>query len=159
MEAVSMAHNTSEGSVPPVPREARSFDLDVSFIRWFSVGILVLIIVTAAAAFGMLGGFRIPLPRAASAAAPDTKESAAVPFATLQSAPQDDLRSYHRDKASALESYRWIDRAGGIVQIPIERAMELVAVQGSTQGSAQQTAPGIKPAAPAAPEPGGAQMR
>ena len=158
-----MAHNTSEGSAPPVPREERSFDLDVSFMRWFTVGILMLIIVTAAAAFAMLGGFRIPLPRAASAAAPDTKESAAVPFATLQSAPQDDLRSYRRDKANALESYHWIDRAGGIVQIPIERAMELVAAQASTQastqGSAQETAPGIKPAAPAAPEPGGAQMR
>jgi len=159
MESVSMAHNTSEGSAPPVPREEQSFDLDVSFMRWFAVGILVLIIVTAAAAVGMLGGFRIPLPRAASAAAPDTKESAAVPFATLQSAPQDDLHSYRRDKANALESYHWIDRAGGIVQIPIERAMELVAAQASTQGSAQETAPGITPAAPAAPEPGGAQMR
>jgi hypothetical protein len=142
-----MAHNTSEGSTPPVQREEQSFDLNVSFMRWFSFGILVLIIITAAAAFAMLGGFRIPLPRAASAAAPDTPGSATQPFTTLQSAPQDDLRSYRRDKAGALESYRWIDRADGVVQIPIERAMELVAAEGSAQ------------ATPAVPEPGGAQRR
>jgi len=141
-----MAHG-SEGSTPPVQRGEQSFDLNVSFMRWFSLGILVLIIITAAAAFAMLGGFRIPLPRAASAAAPDTPGSATQPFATLQSAPQDDLRSYRRDKATALESYRWIDRAGGVVQIPVERAMELVAAEGSGQR------------APAAPEPGGAQRR
>lgn len=150
-----MAHNKSEASTPPVQRGEQSFDLNVRFIHWFSLAILVLVIVTAAAAFAMLGGFRIPLPRAASAAAPDTPESATVPFATLQSAPQDDLRSYRRDKATALESYRWVDRAGGVVQIPIERAMELVVAE----GSAHVTAPGIKPAAAAAPEPGGAQTR
>jgi hypothetical protein len=150
-----MAHNTSEASTPPVQRGEQSFDLNVKFIHWFSLGILVLLIVTAAAAFAMLGGFRIPLPRAASAAAPDTPGSATVPFATLQSAPQDDLRSYRRDKAIALESYRWVDRAGGVVQIPIERAMELVVAE----GSAHEAVSGIKPAGRAAPEPGGAQTR
>ena len=64
-----MAHNTSPGRVPPVQRAEPSFDLNVRFMRWFSFGILVLLIGTAAAAFAMLGGFRIPLPRAASAAA------------------------------------------------------------------------------------------
>jgi len=141
--------------VPPVHRGQHSFDLDVSFIRWFSFGIVVLLIVTAASAFAMLGGFRIPLPRAASSAAPDTPGSATVPFATLQSAPQNDLRSYRRDKATALEGYRWVNRAGGVVQIPIERAMELVA----SEQSRQNVAPGITPAAPAAPQPGGAQTR
>ncbi len=150
-----MAHNTSEGRVPPVDRGQHSFDLDVSFIRWFSLGILVLLIVTAAAAFAMLGGFRIPLPRAASAAAPDTPGSATVPFATLQSAPQDDLRSYRLGKAGALEGYRWVDRAGGVVQIPIERAMELLA----SEQSSEKLAPGITPAVPARPQPRGAQTR
>ncbi len=132
-----------------------SFDLDVRFLRWFSVGILMLVIVTAAAAFAMLGGFRIPLPRAASAAATDTQRSATLPFATLQSAPQDDLRSYRRGKATALKGYRWVNRADGIVQIPIERAMELLA----SENSRQKAAPEIAPAVPAAPESGGAQTR
>ena len=115
----------------------------------FSLGIVVLLIVTAAAAFAMLGGFRIPHP--ATGAAPAAEGSASAPFATLQSAPQDDLRTYRRGKATALEGYRWLDRSGGVVQIPIERAMELVATQGVTSG--------IKPADRAAPQPGRGQTR
>jgi hypothetical protein len=148
-----MAHNTSPGRVPPVHRGQQSFDLDVSFIPWFSLGILVLVIVTAAAAYGMLGGFRIP--HAAAAAAPPAEGSGTQPIATLQSTPQDDLRSYRHGKATALEGYRWVDRAGGVVQIPIERAMELLA----SEDSRQKVAPGITPVVPAARQPGGAQTR
>ncbi len=121
-----MAHNMPEGLKPAVPRSRDIFDLDVSYVRWFSLGIVVLLIFTAAAAFAMLGGFRIPR---AAAVAPIAQESAAASFATLQSAPQDELRSYRRSKAMALESYRWVDRTGGVVQIPIERAMDLVAAE------------------------------
>jgi len=106
------------------------------------------VIVTAATAFAMMGGFRVQL--APTAGAPDAEASGSAPFATLQSAPQDELRSYRRAKAAALEGYRWVDRKGGVVQIPIERAMELVAAERGTQ----EVAPGITPAAPAAPQPG-----
>jgi len=148
-----MAHNTPEGRVPAVQRGHEIFDLDVSYVRWFSLGIVVLLIVTAAAAFAMLRGFRIPHP--ATYVEPASDGSASAPFATLQSAPQDELRSYRRAKATALEGYRWVDRNGGVVQIPIERAMELVATQGGTQA----VTPGIKPAAPAAPQPGPGRTR
>ena len=57
-----MAHNTPEGRAPAVQRGHEIFDLDVSYVRWFSLGIVVLLIVTAAAAFAMLRGFRIPHP-------------------------------------------------------------------------------------------------
>jgi len=150
---VIVPHNTPEGRAPAVQRGHEIFDLDVSYVRWFSLGIVVLLIVTAAAAFAMLGGFRIPHP--ASLAAPAAEGSASAPFATLQSAPQDELRSYRRAKAAALEGYRWVDRNGGVVQIPIERAMELMATQGGTQA----VTPGIKPAAPAAPQPGPGRTR
>ena len=146
---MSMAHNTPKGNVPAVKRGHEIFDLDVSYVRWFSLGVVVLLIVTAAAALAMPGGFRIPHP--ATHAAPAAEGSAPAPFATLQNAPQDDLRSYRRGKATALEGYRWVDRTGGVVQIPIERAMELVATQAATSG--------IKPADAAAPQPGRGQTR
>ncbi|MFI4890788.1 MAG: hypothetical protein ACHQIL_09680 [Steroidobacterales bacterium] len=129
-----MAHNTPESRVPALQRGHEIFDLDVSYVRWFSLGVVVLLIVTAAAAFAMLGGFRIPHPT--TRAAPPADGSASAAFAILQSAPQDELRTYRRDKARALEGYRWVDRNGGVVQIPIERAMELVAAEGGAQGVA-----------------------
>ena len=124
-----MAHNTPEDKAPAAQPGHEAFDLDVSYVRWFSLGVVLLLIVTAAAAFTMLGGFRVPH---AAAAAPTAEESATAPFATLQSAPQDELRTYRRSKATTLEGYHWVDRAGGVVQIPIERAMELAATEGRT---------------------------
>jgi hypothetical protein len=142
-----MAHNTPEGRVPAAQRGHEIFDLEVSYVHWFSLGIVVLLIVTAAAALAMLRGFRIPHP--ATYVEPAADGSASAPFAILQSAPQGELRTYRRGKATALEGYRWVDRTGGVVQIPIERAMELVATQAVTSG--------IKPADPAAPQPGRGQ--
>lgn len=139
--------------MPAVQRGHEIFDLDLSYIRWFSLGIVILVIVTAATAFAMMGGFRVQL--APTAGAPDAEASGSAPFATLQSAPQDDLRSYRRGKAAALEGYRWVDRGGGVVQIPIERAMELVVAEGGTR----PLAPALKPAAPAAPQPGRGRTR
>jgi len=128
-----MAHNTPKdeaaGAAVSAGQHQEIFDLDVSYVRWFSLGVVLLVIVTAAAAFAMLGGFRVPH---APAAAPAAEESSTAPFATLQSTPQDELRAYRRGKAAELEGYRWVDRAGGVVQIPIERAMELIAAEGRT---------------------------
>ena len=40
-----------------------------------------------------------------------------------------DLASLEASHREALASYRWIDQGGGVVGIPIERAMELVATE------------------------------
>lgn len=42
----------------------------------------------------------------------------------LETAPAQDLANYETEKAAKLNSYRWIDRSQGIVQIPIEQAMQ-----------------------------------
>lgn len=120
-----MARNLPEPSVPAVQRGHEIFDLDMTFMRWFSLGIVVLVIVTAATAFALLNGFRIPPP----ATRPVPAAEGSAPVAALQSTPQEDLRAYRRAKAAALEGYHWIDRDAGVVQIPIERAMELVAAE------------------------------
>jgi len=143
-----MAPNPPEQSVPAVQRGHEIFDLDMTFMRWFSLGIVVLLIVTAAAAFALLNGFRIPRP----ATRPVPAAEGSAPVAALQSTPQEDLRSYRRAKAAALEGYRWIDRDAGVVQIPIERAMELVAAE---RAAPQPTQSG--PALPPPPAPGRTQ--
>jgi len=51
-----------------------------------------------------------------------------------------------------LHNYEWIDRAAGRVQIPITRAMELLAA-GAQPPTAPATAPAGAPAAPPATEP------
>lgn len=52
------------------------------------------------------------------------------PAPTLQSDPHADLLAYEKEKQARLTSYGWIDRAKGIVHIPIDDAMRTVAAQG-----------------------------
>lgn len=40
------------------------------------------------------------------------------------------LVDYRRQQADLLGNYAWVDQENGVVQLPIERAMELVAEEG-----------------------------
>jgi hypothetical protein len=120
-----MPDSTPERTSLAVERGHEASEFDAGYLGWFGIGVAVLVIVTAAVAFALIGGFRVPRPPAAGPAQPDAPSAAAAPV--LQSAPAGELRAYRRDKAAALEGYHWIDRGAGIVQIPIERAMERVA--------------------------------
>lgn len=48
----------------------------------------------------------------------------------LQIAPEIDLKEFRAREDAELSSYGWIDRTTGVVRIPVERAMELVAQRG-----------------------------
>lgn len=48
----------------------------------------------------------------------------------LQVAPAKDLQQLRAEEEKVLNSYGWVNRQAGIVRIPIERAMELVADRG-----------------------------
>ena len=48
----------------------------------------------------------------------------------LQVKPEEDLRWMREHDAAELQSYRWLDRSGGVVHLPITRAMDLLAERG-----------------------------
>lgn len=52
------------------------------------------------------------------------------PEPTLQKSPQADLGRFDTDQRKALSGYGWIDRQKGLVHIPIEEAMRIVAARG-----------------------------
>jgi hypothetical protein len=52
------------------------------------------------------------------------------PEPRLQTDPRDDMANLRRSEDEVLESYAWVDRNAGIVRIPIEQAMKLVAERG-----------------------------
>ena len=52
------------------------------------------------------------------------------PKPTLQKRPQDDLRRFEREQRAALSGYGWVDRSKGLVRIPIEEAMRIIAARG-----------------------------
>ena len=71
------------------------------------------------------GADRSPGAHTAQAGGPD-----------LQAAPQPDLAQYRKDKQKQLESSGWVDRAHGIVHIPIEDAMDLLVRRSAPAASA-----------------------
>jgi hypothetical protein len=59
-----------------------------------------------------------------------------VPGPALQSAPQPDLAAYRAEKERLLHRREWVDAAHGIVRIPIEDAMAVLAAEGVAAGAA-----------------------
>jgi hypothetical protein len=52
------------------------------------------------------------------------------PAPRLEAQPGQDLAAYRVVEQAKLSTYRWVDRQAGLVAIPIDRAMDVVAQQG-----------------------------
>lgn len=64
--------------------------------------------------------------------------TALPPEPRLQVVPRVELQQYKEEVTHQIESYEWIDKDAGVVRIPIERAIELIAERGlpaSSQGT------------------------
>ena len=70
---------------------------------------------------------------------------AAHPAPRLQTDPAADLRAFRKQQAQELEGYAWVDRERGLVRIPLDRAMGLIAGRGD---AAYDPPPGAGPEKP-----------
>jgi hypothetical protein len=52
------------------------------------------------------------------------------PRAALQADPTADMARFAKEEEAALKTWAWVDRASGVVQIPVDRALEIVAERG-----------------------------
>jgi hypothetical protein len=99
---------------------------------WLSALALLLMLVLVLSSAGWLQ--RLFSPRRPGVSQPASAEQAdntgLPPPPRLQVAPQADLQALRASEDAILNSYGWVDKAGGIVRIPIERAMQLVVEQG-----------------------------
>jgi hypothetical protein len=71
------------------------------------------------------------------------------PAPRLQPDPRLDLAKLRREETEWLNTYGWVDRAQGVVRIPIERAMELTAARGIPHWNEKTPSPPIPPRAAA----------
>jgi hypothetical protein len=86
------------------------------------------------------------------------------PLPHLQISPTLDLETLQSNEQTELSSYGWVDKNAGVVRIPVDRAIELIAERGLPKTPATQTRPAarvpeVKPAGaepkPAATKPEG----
>jgi hypothetical protein len=116
---------------PDVRYEKR--DINPRSTLWFGVWILVIMVVVA---FLMKPLYDVLVAREVAtqprAAYVDDPDPGAVepPAPRLQVTPERDLAALRAQEEAILGSYAWIEKDRGVVRIPIEEAMRIVAENG-----------------------------
>jgi hypothetical protein len=132
--------------------EPAEFDSEIHVKGIFGalVGLALLVAVSFAAMFGFSKVLKsqsiardpLPLPVA------EANQPRPRPRAALQADPTADMVKFAKEEEAALTSYAWVDRAGGVAQIPVERALEIVAERGLPIPPPLPDTPSPAPAAP-----------
>ncbi|HTM51405.1 MAG TPA: hypothetical protein VL285_22070 [Bryobacteraceae bacterium] len=107
-------------------------DVNVRAVTRFGLGLVAGIILAVFLMWYLFDRFalretrRSPRPETMAASNP-RKEP---PEPRLQKAPVLDLREFRAGEDAVLHTYGWVDPEKGVVRIPVERAMEIVAKEG-----------------------------
>ena len=107
-------------------------------LRWVVGGGLALVI---SVAIMLLGSWWIFKEFHSSAASRQLGTAIPPPIAPpeprLQVSPNEDWDAMLEKERATLHSYEWVDRSNGIVRIPIDRQMQLIAERGFPAQAAQ----------------------
>ena len=118
----------------PLPADARHETTDASVVGVISVavGLVVALGVALVGVSLVFVGFTArPLTlRPPAAGIQNAGGYAPTPKPELSPDPMAALAAVRAEEAERLHGYAWVDRGAGVVRIPIERAMDLVAGRG-----------------------------
>ena len=103
-----------------------------------AIGLAVVIVLVVLGMRGLLGYYIVRGERTSPPANPlaATAGQPLPPEPRLQTHPRRDLHELRASEDAVLNTYGWVDRQSGVVRIPIDRAMALLAERGlaATQG-------------------------
>jgi len=120
-------------------------------------GVVLAVIVVASAALMWFMSKGLRSSMTAADPAPSVLLEAQVqeppPEPRLQTSPEHDMRELRAEESAALDNYQWVDEAAGVAQVPIERAMEMLAHQEVPLATPEATQPeALEPPAEVEPE-------
>jgi hypothetical protein len=105
-------------------------DWDLRYVVWGSILLTVSVALILTASWWLFKEFESWAANRQMGMAHATEQEARPPEPLLQVSPTADWVEMLQRERAILNSYRWVDRSKGIVHIPIERAMELLAQRG-----------------------------
>lgn len=121
-------------------------DISVRAVAWCAAALIVAAIVVHVTLAGLYKIFehQHPSPDAPSRIAFEAEMIAPEP--RLQVERTKELDQYFASENQKLNSYGWVDKRAGVVHIPIDRAIDLIAQRGlPTRGAGTQNASGVTP--------------
>jgi hypothetical protein len=131
IEAMTSQHHDADVDNPAVHHEES--DVNVRAIFRFAIGLVVVAVVVHIGVYFM---FEFLASREAKASAVRAfplsvgQENRVPPEPRLQANPRQDLRDLRAAEEQILNSYRWVDRNGGVVGIPVSEAIRLTLQRG-----------------------------
>jgi hypothetical protein len=121
-------------------------DVSVRGVGLFGLGLTIAICVFFILGVGLYRFFKAAHPSLGSPSRIELRPEMIAPAPRLESNPSVDLETFRAAEEAKLNSYGWIDKDTGIVRIPIERAMDLIAQRGlPTRGPRTKNSSGITP--------------
>jgi hypothetical protein len=120
-------------------------DVDFVAITKFGIGLTLTVIITVFLVWGLFHFFISTDEKAYDAGAPLPPSVATAarvpPQPRLQQSPPVDLRDMRAAEDQLLHHYSWVDRDKGVVRLPIERAMDVLAERGLKSRPAAEALP------------------
>jgi len=104
-------------------------DASAFYIAIFALVLALVIMLSMLFLYQMFWGFEAVVKRSDLMASP-VATSQIPPEPRLQAQPSAELIQLRREEDDTLRTYKWIDQIQGIVQIPIERAIDLLSERG-----------------------------
>jgi hypothetical protein len=102
-------------------------DVNVWAVGKFAIGLVIVCVVSIALLFGLLKFFQ---SREETSVANTVDPVKLFPQPQLQKTPILDLKAIHAEEDKLLNGYAWVDPKQGIVRIPVDRAIEVLAKRG-----------------------------
>ena len=146
-----MSYPTEPESNPAVAHEQT--DADTHAITQFGIALVLIVVLSQLGLWWLFNTFTRRESKLSPQVTALVRAQAPTepPEPRLQANPQADLRTMREKEETILNHYGWVDAGRGVVRIPIDRALELVAERGLPQFKATApTAGGAKSAKGAA---------
>ena len=102
-------------------------DVNVWAVGKFAIGLVIVCVVSIALLFGLLKFFQ---SREETSVANTVEPTKLFPQPQLQKTPIPDLKAIRAEEDKLLNGYAWVDQPKGVVRIPVDRAIEVLAQRG-----------------------------
>ena len=102
-------------------------DINVWAVGKFAIGLVIVCVVSLLLLFGLLKFFQ---SREETSVANTVEPVKLFPEPQLQKTEILDLKALHAEEDKLLNGYAWVDQPKGVVRIPVDRAIEVLAQRG-----------------------------